>query len=97
MAQYRSEAPMALAAKVRAEHDTARWSGAARWLNRVGLARLAADAATWEALYLLRSIHRATYRSEPELDALLIEAREVAERLAVASNRSSWAKFNRGR
>ena len=66
------------------------------WRNRVGIARLTADAASLEAVSLLRSINPGLFRNDPETLALLHTAQEAAAELATAMARDSWRRFQAG-
>ncbi|RBO72831.1 hypothetical protein [Microbacterium sp. H6] len=63
------------------------------WRNRVGLARLTADAASGEAAGLLRSINPGLFRTDPETLQLLREAQEAATAFSAAMERESWRRF----
>jgi hypothetical protein len=104
--QYRTSAYERVARDVTEQFDVhseaaqrnPRWRATMkRWLTRVGLTRLIAHDAIWEAHGLLRSINANTYRTNDELHALLIEARAAVQALAEAETRDSWQRFNRGR
>ena len=62
--------------------------------TRVGLVRLTATGAASDALYLLRSINRSTYRNEPEIAELLDVAREAMTELYQAQVDADWQRFN---
>jgi hypothetical protein len=103
--QYRTSAYERIARDVTEQFDVhseaaqrnPRWRATMkRWLTRVGLTRLIARDAIWEAHGLLRSINANTYRANDELHALLIEARDAVNALAVAEHHDAWARFSRG-
>lgn len=94
--QYRSKAFERVAAEALLEYDPKKWPRARQWLARVGIVRLTAEAAIIEAQSLINSVHANVYRNDPELHALLLEARAAVSDLATASCRDSWSRFRRG-
>lgn len=65
-----------------------------RWRNRVGLPRLIAQEAGYEASGLLDSTNLSIFRSDPELERLLEEARDAARAYAAALGRRNWEMFD---
>lgn len=63
----------------------------ALWRNRVGMPRLAASDAAFEVSAVLDSINLATFRTDPDVAVLLVEARDAAKAFAVAVSQSNWA------
>ena len=95
MTQWRSAAYQAVKDKVAQEYRPgSAWPAARRWLSRVGLVRLTATGAAGDALSLLRSINRSTYRNEPEIAELLDVAREAMTELYQAQVDADWQRFN---
>lgn len=66
---------------------------APKWRNRVGIPRLAAEAAIIEAIGLLGSIHPATFRSDPDLLNKLLDARDAVSELSEALGVDNWERF----
>jgi hypothetical protein len=95
MSQYRTKAYKALMAQAATDYDDPTWPYAPLWRNRVGLRRIVASDAAGDAHGLLRSINRSTHRNEPDLDALLIEARRAVEAYAYAIARDNWDRLER--
>lgn len=64
-----------------------------RWRNRVGLPRLTAQEAAFEATALLNSINASVFRSEPVMAIQLQAAREAAAEFARAVGVDNWERF----
>ena len=66
----------------------------ARWRGRVGIPRLIAENASYEALQLLRGISLSVHRNEPEQAALLREARQAVDDYCRAVGAENWKRFD---
>lgn len=66
---------------------------APKWRNRVGLPRLIAESAMFEALGLLRSINRGIFRNDPEMREQYDVAMEALDDLAAEFSRQNWRRF----
>lgn len=92
-----SVSPAQLYEQMRAEtvedYRNPKWAAGRRWLRRVGVPKLTAQSTAWFAAQLLKTISRRLYRNEPELDALLIAAREAAAKYYREASHSGWRRF----
>lgn len=69
---------------------------APRWRNRVGIPRLTAENVAIEASGLLRSIHPATFRNDPELTQKLAAAVNAVTDLSLTLGQDNWQRFEGG-
>lgn len=69
---------------------------APKWRNRVGLPRLVAEEAFFEALSTVRSVNRGVFRNDPEGRERFDAAVAALDELAGEFARENWRRFQGG-
>jgi len=94
VSKYISSAFEAVKAKVLAQYADPSWTAGRKWLRRVGVPRLVAEAAASNASDMLHGISLSIHRNEPELDELLRDAREATNAYTRALFQADWERFD---
>jgi hypothetical protein len=74
--------------------DSGWWKKIApKWRNRVGMPRLVAENALFEASGVVRSINRGLFRSDPETDERFVALCNELQEFAADFARENWNRF----